>query len=272
MKININFIDKFNEIIKDKYDDNYRTRKYREIDYFEEIMYVINSHVYWSSYRGKFNYKVLYNKHLEYINKGYYKTFFENILKKYINTQTYFIFKYQSTDTSMVSNKLGTNLPRNKYYKNKKGIKISSIVDLNGIPFSLLVEECNKYDSTLLKNVVESMNHNPKTEKYKTTNRYKQNFLADSGYDSKANIEFLQNKGYHVIIPPNKRNTKDENKLRKYTKKEKEIYKKRIIVENSFGWIKFVPKLMFVFEKKSSNYLQLLYLSYSQLIFNRYLN
>lgn len=272
MRIDINFVDKFQQIIEGDYDDNYISRKHKEITYFQEILYVLNNHIYWSSYRGPINWKVLYNKHLEYIERGYYEKLFKEVLDEYRNTQTYFIFKYQSADTSMIANKLGVNLPRNKFYKGKKGIKISSIVDSNGVPFSILIEECNKYDSTLLRKVVDNMYYDPNPNKYKNTNKYKQYFLADSGYDSKENIKYLEDKGYHVIIPQNKRNTKDVSKLRKYNERYKKIYRKRIIVENSYGWLKFTPKLICVFEKKATNYLQLVFLAYSQLIFNRYLN
>ena len=41
MKINnVNFIEEFSKIIVDEYCDNYRSRKYKEIEYFKEIIYV----------------------------------------------------------------------------------------------------------------------------------------------------------------------------------------------------------------------------------------
>lgn len=268
----INFINEFQKIISDHYNDNYISRKYKEIDYFKEIVYVLNSHIYWSNYSGKFKYKVLYNKHIEYIKKGFYNTLFNNIFNKYISTQTYFIYKYQSTDTSFIPNKLAKNLPRNKYYNNKKGIKISTIVDTNGIPLSLLLEDCNKHDSTLLNNVLNNLNIDTQPLKYKNANKYKQYFLADGGYDSSSNITLLKNKGYIPIIAHNKRNTKNINKIKKFTTQDKKIYKKRIIVENYFSWIKKSPKLMFCSERNPSNYLQLLLIKTSILIFNRFLN
>ena len=54
-------------------------------------------------------------------------------------------------------------------------------------------------------------------------NRYKQYLLADSGYDSKENHNFLIKKGYTPIIIQNKRNIKNKNLIRKQNKKQIKI-------------------------------------------------
>lgn len=269
---NINFINEFNKIIKNNYSDNYISRKYAEITYFTEILYILNSQIYWNRYKGSIPYKTIYNKHLEYIKKGYYYELFTNILNKYVSRQTYFIFKFQSIDTSFIQNKLGKHLQRNKYYKNKKGIKITSIVDSNGIPFSLLINECNKYDSTLLIKSINNCIINTNPKKYTHSNKYKQYFMADSGFDSKKDIDYLKENGYIPLIKQNIRNIKNDKYIRNMTGHEEDKYKKRIVVENSYAWIKWVPKLIMMFEKKSEHYLQLLYIAYSKLIFNRFID
>ena len=134
-----------------------------------------------------------------------------------------------------------------------------------------LQDDCNKYDSTLLPNIINNMMVDPQTMKYKKANKYKQYFLADKGYDSKENKELLSSKGYIPLIPQNKRNIKDDKLLYRFTKLEKIKYKKRIIVENSYSWIKNIPKLTFLFESNPQHYLELLYIAYGRIIFNRYL-
>ena len=49
----------------------------------------------------------------------------------------------------------------------------------------------------------------------------------------------MKNLNITPIIPPNKRNTKNENKLKKLQleTKQKQIYKKRISIENSFCYL-----------------------------------
>lgn len=271
MKIEISFVKIFKDIIKDQYYDNYPSRKINEITYFKEIMHVITSHTYWSRYNGPINWKVLHNKHIEYVKKGFYDRLFRIVIEKYINLQSYYIFKFQSIDTSFIPNKFCNNLPRNKFYKSKKGLKISSINDSNGIPLSLIVTEGAVNDSQTLIDTYRNMYVNPQTIKYKNSNKHKQYFLADKGYDTNEIRTFLENEGYNVIIPHNKRNTKDPNKIKQLKLKQKYIYKNRIVIENYYSWIKQFPKLMFVFEKSMNNYQQLLYLATSMLIFNRFL-
>ena len=54
---------------------------------------------------------------------------------------------------------------------------------------------------------------NLNTKRNSNHNRYKQNFLADSGYSSNKNKRFLKNKGYTPVIKYNKRNTKSKKKI-----------------------------------------------------------
>lgn len=271
MKIQESFVDIFKEIIKDHYKDQYASRKRDEITYFREILYVITSLTYWNRYKGIINAKVLHNKHMEYMRKGFYDELFRRIINKYVVVNGYFIYKLQSTDTSFVSNKNCCGLPRNKYYKSKRGIKISSINDINGIPLSLLITEGSINDSKILIETINCAQIDTKPNNYKHSNKHKQYMLADKGYDTKELRQFLTEKGYTPIIGYNKRNIKDVNKLNKLTVAEKKKYKKRIVVENFYSWIKQVPKLMFVFEKSMTSYKQLLLVASSIFIFNRFL-
>lgn len=270
MKIKESLINLFQEIISKHYTDNYPSRKVDEITYFKEILYVLRSHTYWSRYRGPINWKVLHNKHMEYIKRGFYDELFKLVIQRYIQSQGYYILKIQSTDTSFIPNKYCKKLPRNKFYKSKRGVKISSINDVNGIPLSLIVTEGSVNDSKVLMDTYNEMYTKPQANKYSKSNRHKQHFLADKGYDSAEIRTTLKNEGYDTIIAYNKRNTKDVSKLKKLTAKEKVIYKKRIKVENYYSWIKQYPKLMFVFTRNMKNFEQLLYLVNCILISNRF--
>jgi len=272
MIIKDSFIKIFEDIIKNKYNDNYSSRKFKEIIYFQEIMKVLNAHMYWSRYEGIVHWKVLHNKHREYINKGYYDELVKRIYSQYISQCGYYIFKYQSTDTSFIPNKFCSNLSRNKFYKSKKGLKISSINDANGIPLSLFIDKGSIQDPKFINKTFDMILIDPNTNKYKNSNRHKQYLLADKGYDSKKVRKIAADKGYSVIIPYNKRNTKDKTKIKILTPKQEKIYNKRIIVENYYAWIKMTPKLMFVIEKSINMYLQLLKLTTCILIFNRFLS
>lgn len=272
MKFNISFIEIFQEILNEHYNDKYNSRKVKEIEYFKAILYVLQNHMCWSHYKGQINYRVLNNKHNEYIKKGFYDKLYELVLNKYLKKVGVSVFKYQSTDTSFIFNKHCKGLKRNKYYKSKRGIKISTINDANGIPLSIFCENGNEYDSNVFHNTYNKMLVNTHPEKYTKSNKHKQYFLADAGYDSSAIRESLSDKGYYVIIPQNKRNIKDEKKIIHMTIKEKEIYKKRIVVENYFSWIKNIPKLLCVMEKSINAFEKLVKIISSLIIWNRFLS
>ena len=269
MKIKNSFVEIFEEIIKDDYKNDYRSRKRNESEYFKEIIKVIYSSPYWSRYNSHISNKLLNKKHNEYIKKGYYKKIYEVILKNYIKLSKYSRFKHISTDTCFIPNKYCSGLMRNKFYKSKKGLKISSINDANGIPLSIIVVNGNVNDAKILKNTYERSVIKTNPQKYKNSNRHKQHFLADKGYDSKNNRKYLKEKGFNTIIPYNTRNTKDPKKINKLTDKEKQIYKKRIVVENYYSWIKQFSKINFVYESNMTNFLNLVYLASAVIISNR---
>ena len=56
---------------------------------------------------------------------------------------------------------------------------------------------------------------------------------------------------------------------RSLTKSETKIYKKRIIVENTFSWIKRYPKIDRIYEKSISSYEGLLMVAASLIIFKK---
>ena len=271
MKFDESFVDIFQTIIKDHYHDDYPSRKIKEIEYFKAILTVITMHIHWSDYYGPINWKVLHNKHMEYVNKGFYDKLFRIVYVKYVESQGHHIYKYQSIDTSFIINKSCSGLPRNKFYKSKRGVKISSINDINGIPLSLIVTTGEVNDSKIVADMFDNIHATPNTHKYKNANKYKQYFLADKGYDTNEAKNIAANKGYTVIIPQNRRNIKDPNKIIKLTAKQKRKYKNRIKVENYYAWIKGVPKLMYIFERSINNFQQLLFITTSLLIFNRFL-
>ena len=96
-------------------------------------------------------------------------------------------------------------------------------------------------------------------------------FKIFRGYDSKKNHKFLINKGYIPIIKQNRRNIKNRKLLRILNKKQKEIYRKRIIIENYHSWIKKFKKIKYLFERNINNYKSLLLLGIS-IIINRRIN
>jgi hypothetical protein len=83
---------------------------------------------------------------------------------------------------------------------------------------------------------------------------YSKYFIADKGYCSSKIRKLLIAKNILPIIPYNKRNTKDKNKIITLTKSEKIRYKKRIKIEHIFSNLKSNHKLENRYEKYINNY------------------
>jgi hypothetical protein len=126
-------------------------------------------------------------------------------------------------------------------------------------------------DSTSLIKTIEQIPINLNTLRNSKINRYRQYMLADSGYDSKPNKEFLKKKGYIPIIAYNKRNCKNKKIIEKNKLKGKSlmIYKKRTIAEHSFAWLKNFPCINQNYQKTLESYYGLLLLASSIVISKR---
>ena len=84
----------------------------------------------------------------------------------------------------------------NKYNGRKKYFNVSVITDSYGTPIENSISlSKNKDFKTLIENV-NNISTNLNTLRNSKINRYKQYFLADSGYDTKKNKNFLIDKCY----------------------------------------------------------------------------
>lgn len=91
--------------------------------------------------------------------------------------------------------------------------------------------------------------------------------LADKAYDSKKIRDLIKIKNYKPIIARRKyKHSKKKSLKRKYIN----LYRKRIIVENFFSWIKSYPKIDKTYEKTLASYNGLLFLAVSMLIYKRF--
>jgi IS5 family transposase len=253
-------IDTMEQIIsdleKDKKKEYIRNIKYTTREYICEIIQVLSNSTSWRKHIGKIDGRVLNNKHNYYVKIGVYeklhKLNLKTYLKKNINET-----KVLSLDSTFIPNKNGTEkIGRNTFYKSKKGIKLTTIVDSKGIPLKMCFNKGNRHDARIAPKILNKLDPN------KTNNKY---ILADKGYDSKKIRRIIRSKNYKPIIA--RRKTNKKQKL--LTKREKRIYKKRIIVENSFSWIRMFAKIDRYYEKTLKSFNGLILLAFSIIIFKR---
>lgn len=242
-------------------------RKYTEKQFIEGILSVLVSGCFWTRYTGFVPGKQLNKRHNEYIKLGIYDQLYKSSVKKYLKKCMKNTFRL-SADSTFIFNKLCKDVTgRNPYYKNKRSIKISTIVDDNKVPLSISIGQANIHDSDLIHGNLDQI----LTDKL-IPRKINKIFLADKGYDSSIVRAKLRAHGYvKVIIPRNKRNTKDPKKLHKLkmNSADKKLYKKRICVENFFGTLKRLPKIDCIYERSLKSYLGLVQLFCSYLILQK---
>lgn len=117
----------------------------------------------------------------------------------------------------------------------KQGRKITAIVYTKGVPIILDVSEGN-HDCKLFDKALDKLE---KSKKITKTKKKKYFFPADKGYNSEKIRDDIRKLKYEPIIPKRKKKG-----VRSSIKKGGiKIYKKRIIVENTFSWLKRYAKV-----------------------------
>ena len=135
--------------------------------------------------------------------------------------------------------------------------KLSIISDLNGIPLNVNLFSGNTYDSKIL---VKQLNDTNLIDS-SLSNKNNDIFLADSAYDSKKIKELLKAKKYKkVLIPQNKRNIKNPKLLTKMSKRDKNRFRKRSVIERKIAKIKSYKRLNVRYYKYSSNFMGFVHL------------
>ena len=135
--------------------------------------------------KNKVKWETMIRKHKFYVKNKIYEKLYKEIIniytkkvKKYLKKanakkQEVDIFRCLSTDTTFIANKYCVGLPRNKFYKSKKGIKVSAIVDLRGVGISLMITEGNLNDCKIgyehFKQFIDERRDNKLTENEKNT-------------------------------------------------------------------------------------------------------
>jgi len=249
-----------NKIIGHTYINIYGNTKYSLDDILNEIIYVLKTGVSWRQLRSSINYNTLFWHFNRFVKNNIFKSAYDNLYN-------YYLTKIKSIngiiiDSSFVQNKLGKNFPRNKYFKNKKCIKISLLTDLNKIPFSILLKNGNLHDATIFEF------HKKDIQKYKKKFINNIYFLADKGYISKKIKNYCTENKINYLVP-NKKNAK--NKVI-FNDAEKLLYRKRTQIERLFGNIKQFRRIQCVFESNLKSYLNFLYLALFILLYNNLKN
>ena len=251
-------------------------RKHKEVDYFEAYIQFLNNSTHYSRFFTTINKKNINGKYLNekvntWKNNNVIDVMYKLILKKY---KKYYSSKCYYIDGKIITNKYGCNplkLGRNIKYKSKNSINVQALTDAKGICLGIFSLKGSDSEVSNMIDVLNNMGIDD-CNKYKKSNRHKKYFIADAGYDSKGNLEYLRKKGYVPIIWHNKRKTKNIDVINKRKIKGHlmEKYKTRHKAENFFAWIdNKIPRLARIYDKDIKNYLNMMYVGMIDLIIGR---
>ena len=142
--------------------------------------------------------------------------------------------------------------------RSKLGTKRHILTDKDGIPLSAIITSANTHDVTVAIETVDSMVIKiPSSSKPK--HKQKQNLCVDKAYHSKEIEQEIVRKGYIPYI----RHRREERIFhRKYPAR-------RWVVERTNSWHNRFRKLFIRYEKKVENYLGLVQLANSIIIYRR---
>jgi transposase len=162
--------------------------------------------------------------------------------------------------------------------RSKLGTKRHILTDKTGIPLSAVISSASTHDINLVTDVVDntvirrrpSSSHKSKLE----TRRRLQHLCLDKAYNSEPEEQELNKRGYVLHIPQKRKKGEKEKKDR--IKNETQSYfnrkkytAKRWVVERTNSWHNRFRKLFTRYEKKVENYLGLVQLSCSIIIYRK---
>jgi|SRR3989304_9692503 len=250
------------DIFSEKYSYKTKNQMYGPALIVTEIIYFMKSGVSYEDYRGPLSAKTLCD-HIHFFeqNKIFQKVY--QLMHKDYSVDNKNAFKYQSIDTSYIVNKNGKiNLGRNKHNKNKNCYKLSFIVDSNRIPCSTICVSGNHNDAKIGNDNIDAI-----LDHVKDINAIcKPYMLGDKMYDTKEFRDKCSDNGYKPIIDYNRRNTRDNKLIKRLIKKEREIYVKRIKVENAFCIAKKNKRIQLIYDSSDKIFISFVYLAECRLI------
>lgn len=158
--------------------------------------------------------------------------------------------------------------------RSKLGTKRHILTDKNGIPLSAVISSASTHDIKLVTNVVDGIvierppsSPKPKTERRK---RRLQHLCLDKAYNSEPEEQELLKRGYVLHIPyKRKKGEAVEEQKAKVASHHKKHSPKRWVVERTNSWHNRFRKLFTRYEKKVENYLGLVQLSCSIIIYRK---
>ena len=156
--------------------------KYTDKLYIGCIFYITKYSSSWEAFIGPIPGKQIHKRHMEYLKNDIYSKFFNKSLTKYLNATKKAHknnVKYISVDSTITNNKLCKELDKhNPCNKNRKGAKVSAIVDSNGSVLASSIADSSRHDSQFVEENLKQLKENKLLMNAIRRTNYKTIFLA----------------------------------------------------------------------------------------------
>ena len=127
----------------------------------------------------------------------------------------------------------------------------------------LVVRPVNEHDSVLFPDSIDGLTDFASLIGLDLADAY---LTLDSGFDSDYNKWLIRSHGMIPVIKPNRRGTKDEQKLETmYANFNEQIYKERFKIERTFAWQDTYRRLVTRYERLIETHVGFKYLAYSMM-------
>lgn len=229
-----------------------RDLKYNFDFYLDKIMYVLKFGIPWRAIQcDKLHYTTYHKFFQKLVKLNIFELTYEILVETYCGQNPDKI-KTLFIDSSMIKNINGKdNVGRNHYDRNRKGNKITVLVNCYGIPVSIFLSPSNIHDSKLIDTSIDKS----------VIRIVKTKIISDKGYiNKKIKNKLNRNRNIRLIYPYRK------NQEIKNTSFEKNLLRKRHIVENFFSWLKKYRRIQQRYDSKSINYFNFVYLGVINII------
>lgn len=204
-------------------------------DALEMLFDLMRTGKQWREVRGHISYSSLNKYFHKWKDAGLFTTLYCQMLRRY---KRRYKTEFYCIDSTYVKNLFGVEgMGRNPTDRGRLALKVSVIVDQNGIVHSLVHSPGNKADVSLLGTCLE--------ERFVPFSRGME-LLADKGYDSRANSKLCRKYGLLDRI------------ARRKTKTGRRTNGKRSIVERNFSWIDKNRRLLVNYERTPEAHLALI--------------
>lgn len=222
-----------------------RPRKLSDQEALRCIFRVLKTGMQWREIETEVCYTTVIRRMIQWRSQGVFLEAYKKALKTHRKLNP---TQYYCVDSSYVKNAFSTEcVGRNHTDRGRRALKLSLVVDQEGIPHGACCHPGNRPDVVLLDDSLNSC-----MESLESLPLY-----ADRGYDSRKNRSLCASHGLKDRV------------FRRRTKSTRRTNKKRIVVEHSFAWMKKYRRLLQMYEHSSDQFVSFVLLAFGNIMLSR---